>query len=64
MYAALSMHTCSEKTKMYTALCMHTCAEKKPFLGKGDLTIVEWGEEMYLKECTRPELTQPWLCLF
>ena len=23
------------------------------------LTIVEWGEEIHLKECTRPELTQP-----
>ena len=21
------------------------------------LTIVEWGEEIHLKECTRPELT-------
>ena len=45
--------------KMYAALCMHTCAEKKAFLGKDDLTILEWGEEMHLKECTWPELTQP-----
>ena len=44
---------------MYAALCMHTCAEKKTFSGKDDLTIVEWGEEMYLKEYIRPDLTQP-----
>ena len=47
MNTALSMHTCSEKMKMYAAMCMHTCEEKKTFLGKADLTIVEWGEEMY-----------------
>ena len=39
MYAALSMHTCSEKTKMYAVLCMYTCAEKRSFLGKDDFTI-------------------------
>ena len=36
-----------------------TCAEKTTSLGKDDLTIVEWGEELHLEECTRPELTQP-----
>ena len=35
-----------------------TCVQKRAFLGK-DLTIVEWGEEKHLKECTWPELTQP-----
>ena len=39
---------------MYAVLCMHTCAEKK---GKDNLTIVKWGEEVHLKECTHPELT-------
>ena len=52
------MQACSEKTKMYAALCMHTCAEKKTFLGKDNLTLVEWGEGMHLKVCTRPELIQ------
>ena len=32
---------------MYTALCMCTCEEKTTFLGKFDLTIVEWGERDY-----------------
>ena len=58
MYAALGMPTCLEKMKMYAALYMHTCAKKKTFLGKDDLTIVEWWEEMHLNERTRPELTQ------
>ena len=44
---------------MYAALCMQTYAQKKKFLGKDDLTIVEGWEEMYLKECTLPKLTQP-----
>ena len=59
MSAELSMHTCSKKMKMYAALYMHTCVEKKAFLSKDDLSILEWGEGMHLKQCTRPELTQP-----
>ena len=58
-YVALAMHTCSEKMKMYAALFMHRCAKKRTFLDKDNLTTVEWGEEMHLKECTRLELTQP-----
>ena len=63
MYTALSLHTCSEKTKMYAELCLyvHMC-RKEDISGKDKLTIVEWGEERHLKECT--ELTQPKLCLF
>ena len=34
---------------------MCTCAEKTVF-GNDDLTIVEWGEELHLEECTLPEL--------
>ena len=40
IYAALSMHKCSEKMKMYAVLCMHTCSEKNTFLGKDNLIIV------------------------
>ena len=40
--------------EMYAASCICTCAEKttKP--------IVEWGEELHLDWCTRPEPTQPY----
>ena len=31
---------------------------KDKFPGKDDETIMEWGEELHLEECTRPELTQ------
>ena len=53
MYAAFGMHTCSEKMKMHAALFMHMLAKKNTFVGKDDLTIVEWGEEMHLKELTQ-----------
>ena len=42
--------------EMYAALCMCTCEEKTTFLGKFDLTIVEWGEKDYgtLSHDTKP----------
>ena len=35
----------SRDWEMYAALLMYTCAEKTTFLGKDDLSIVEWGGE-------------------
>ena len=32
--------------EMYAALHMCTCAEKTTFLGRYDITIVEWGEDI------------------
>ena len=45
--------------EMYAALCMCPYAEKTIFFGNDDLTIIEWGEELDVEECTRPELIRP-----
>ena len=44
--------------EMYAALC--ACVQKgRHFEAKTTKPIVEWGEELHLQECTRPELIRP-----
>ena len=66
MYAALSMHTYSEKTKLQgdkhrtTPLPLPSAhMQKRRHFRQIRLNHSGVGEEMHLKEYTRPKLTQP-----